>query len=283
MIIQRVPALFQPTYNSQYPVYNSGKHMEEMLFRYFSTNHREIKTNYVYLPVYWTSYYMLGKDLEVLKTWLHKLDKSKKYLTVVQNDCGIYVNDYNLNITVCGPSGGLSFKDTCLENNMYNGKTPSIILPYLCTPMIPKRSMEKDILCSFIGTQNNIYTDVLKDISGVQYFPDAGPEETCDILNRSTFTLTPRDIGYGSFRMYEAITCGCIPIYIWNGENPLPYSEKINWGAMCIMLHINNISVIMDKIKRAHVDNMQKNLAQNLKFFNFDAAFDYLRWKIEKK
>lgn len=283
MIIQRVPAIFQPTYIAQYPAYSSGKHMEEIIFRYFSTYHRDIKSKYVYLPVYWTSYYMLGKDLEVLKTWLHKLDKSKKYLTVVHNDCGIYVNDFNLNITVCGPSGGLNIKETCIENNLFIGKKPDIILPYLCTPNIPARSMEKDILCSFIGMEDDPYTNVLKDISGVEYFSNPEPEELCNILNRSTFTLCPRNIGYGSFRIYEAIQCKCIPIYIWSGDNPLPYSEKINWGGMSIMIHIDNINILQEKMKRVNIDNMQRQLAQNSKYFTFDGAFDYIRWKIETK
>ena len=279
MIIQRVPQLFQPTYNAMFPLYTSGKHMEEMFFRYFSHFQRSIKSSYVYLPVFWTSYYKNGGDIEVLKTWLHKLDKTKKYITIVQNDCGIYVNNLQLNIKVCGPSGGLN---TNGDIDIYTGKKADIIIPLLCDPEFPLRNLEKDIICSYIPTEHNIYPQ-LSDISDISSFNITDPNEYCDILNRSVFTLAPRDVGYTSFRLYEAILAGCIPIYIWENEMVLPFPSRINWGEICIMVNINHIHTIYERINKVNLHVMQKSVERMREQISYDKTFEYIREQIENK
>ena len=40
-------------------------------------------------------------------------------------------------------------------------------------------------------------------------------EDTFHIIERSNFTLTPRGHGSASWRMYETLQLGSIPIFIW--------------------------------------------------------------------
>jgi hypothetical protein len=40
-------------------------------------------------------------------------------------------------------------------------------------------------------------------------------EDTFHIIERSNFTLTPRGHGSASWRMYESLQLGSIPIFIW--------------------------------------------------------------------
>ena len=86
MLIENVPPIFQPSYKSDYPGYSSGKNIEEICYDYFSKECNNIKTDLVYLPVFWTSYYVInnyGENIDPLYEWLHKLDKTKKYFTIV--------------------------------------------------------------------------------------------------------------------------------------------------------------------------------------------------------
>jgi Exostosin family len=50
-------------------------------------------------------------------------------------------------------------------------------------------------------------------------FTEAAHNRSFELIERSTFTLAPRGSGSGSFRMYEALQLGSIPIFIW-GEHP---------------------------------------------------------------
>lgn len=49
-------------------------------------------------------------------------------------------------------------------------------------------------------------------------------EEIFGIIERSNFTLTPRGHGSASWRMYEALQLGSIPIYQWDYDPLVPYT-----------------------------------------------------------
>ena len=58
MEIVNVPPIFQPNYTRDYPSYSSGKNTEEIVYESLKMNRENIKTDMVYLPVFWTSYYL---------------------------------------------------------------------------------------------------------------------------------------------------------------------------------------------------------------------------------
>ena len=60
MLIVDVPSNFQPKYISNYPSYSSGKNMEEICYDFFSTHKDTIDSDYIYLPIFWTSYYVIN-------------------------------------------------------------------------------------------------------------------------------------------------------------------------------------------------------------------------------
>ena len=50
------------------------------------------------------------------------------------------------------------------------------------------------------------------------------------IMRNSIFSLCPRGFGPTSFRLYEAIQMGTIPVYIAEkNEHVLPFANKIDW------------------------------------------------------
>ena len=109
MLIQQVPQEFQPIYRSNYPGYSAGKNIEEICYDYFINQQSSINSDYIYLPVFWTSYYVThgyGQNINGLYNWLSTLDKTKKYFTIVQYASGIHVQNFDLNITVFSAGGG---------------------------------------------------------------------------------------------------------------------------------------------------------------------------------
>lgn len=166
-----------------------------------------------FLPVAWTSFYRragYGKD-EGLKRRLQKellnmLDPGKKYFTVVTWDDGIMNQVDHLDLQIfaaCGPR--IDFA-----------------IPLLCQPhRYPVHVNERDILCSFVGSNNHPIRDrLIKELqSEPGFYISSKPHDMrryCNILARSKYVLCPRGYGITSFRICEAIQYGAIPIYISN-------------------------------------------------------------------
>ena len=188
MLILNVPKQFQPTYKSNYPEYSNGLNMEEVFYKFFLNNKNKIKSDLIYLPIFWTSYYIIndyGKNILPLLQYLKTLDVSRKYFTIVQFASGIYItNDINLNIKVFSAGGGglnkiLLEKSLIIDkttgpikmfnNNtqqikvnkiceksyngkiIFNGNKGDVDIPLICLPIFPFLNLSKDIFCSFMG------------------------------------------------------------------------------------------------------------------------------------
>jgi len=218
MRIQNVPNTFQPKYTSTYPGYSAGKNMEEIFYDYYINTHTttSVQSSYVYLPVFWTSYYIshgYGQHIDELYDWLDTLDKTKKYFTIVQNASGIYVKNFDLQLTVFSAGGGglnINNHQTVHEIH-FHGFTRSCFfgvkgdydIPLLCLPSLPMNNITRDIFCSFMGRYDThkCRMDMKHILSPViynnkyQYMESSDHKTYCNILNRSIFTLAPR--GYG--------------------------------------------------------------------------------------
>jgi len=294
MKIQNIPSIFQPNYKSDYPSYSAGKNMEEIFFNMFKKNHESIKTNMIYLPVFWTSYYNThnyATNINDLYKWLGSLDKTKKYFTIVQYASGIYVKKFDLDIIVFSAGGGgLNIKGSACEKQLhYNGLKRFIFygnkgnfdIPLLCLPLFPNLNIKKDIFCSFMGRYDTHpcrmkMRETLKNNTKFEFFNSVNFEKYKEIVNRSVFTLAPRGYGYTSFRIYEAILCESIPIYIWDDKKILPFNDTIKWEEFCIVIHINELENLLDILEKVDIKQMQSNL-QKIKYnFTFEESYKYM-------
>jgi len=301
MLIVDVPSIFQPKYISNYPSYTSGKNMEEICYDFFSKNKDTIDSNCIYLPVFWTSYYVTNdyaNNIDELYDWLDTLDKTKKYFTIVQCAFGIFVKNFDLNITVFSSGGGglnIGRNTNIRQVNYTNGWIRSIFfgkkgdydLPLMCLPLFPSIDITKTIFCSFMGRFDThpcriIMKNVLSDNINFQFYDSLNYEEYNTILNKSIFTLAPRGFGYTSFRLFEAILAGSIPIYIWEGEKILPYSDELNWEDFCIIIHISEISNLPHILQNVDIDKMQCKVNEVKPLFTFENMENYILRKITK-
>ena len=300
MKILDIPKEFQPVYKSTYPGYSSGKNMEEIFYDMIKNNKDLIHTDLIYIPVFWTSYYVThnyANNIQPIYNWLDTLDKSKKYFTIVQYASGIFIKNenYKLDLMIFSAGGGgLNVKGSSSEKQLkYYGLTRHIFygnkgnydIPLMCLPLFPSMNIKKDIFCSFMGRFDTHYCrinmyNVLHKNEKFKLFKSVNFEKYKEILNRSIFTLAPRGYGYTSFRIYEAIMANSIPIYIWHDKKILPFEDDINWEDFCIIIHNDDIEKLPEILDNVNITEKQKNL-QKVKYkFTFDETFKFIKKKI---
>ena len=65
---------------------------------------------------------------------------------------------------------------------------------------------------------------------------------------KSKFCLCPRGYGLNSFRLYEAMQLGCVPVIITD-EPYLPWKDELNWDEFSVLITPDKISNIVSILK----------------------------------
>jgi hypothetical protein len=246
----RVPANYPV-----YPPYHTGKYLEEYFYDYYLTNKDKFdSTGYTLIPAFWTNIYNTNINRHLVQIYLNYLPKGKKYFAVSQHDDAVIEKL---------PEGTIHFSAGGL-----NGQIP---IPLVCSP-IPEGLMHKtsikDILCSFVGTvlptceiRNSLY-NLLKNKESFYFtektqwsptIPQNKLKEFINITQRSWFTLCPRGYGLQSFRFYEALQLGSIPIFVYDIEW-FPFDDTIDWSMFSVIVHKEDILRIPDIINKISIE-----------------------------
>jgi hypothetical protein len=240
-----VPVHFREKIRFPYPPHQRGDLIEEYADCFFS-NAPNIE-NWTYLPVHWTGWFCnhdYGKNQRAMRELYDYVESlpSSKYFTVVQNDDGTLCDD-------------LLHKKGCIIFGA--GGIGDIPIPLLCDPHPCKVKVNNlQYKASFVGNPNThpCRGEMMQAIVGKQgYFCEYGDTGLFEqITIHSKFCLAPRGYGKTSYRMYEAISMGAIPIYIYD-ELWLPFCDKIDWKN-AVLIPIKDIEKI-DDILSIYSDN----------------------------
>ena len=108
-----------------------------------------------------------------------------------------------------------------------------------------------------------------------------------EMINQSHFSICPRGFGPTSFRLYESIQAGTIPIYI-SDEYFLPFKEFLDWQKFSVLLKPRNISsipkIVNKIINSGDINQMNTNLKNiSKKYFNFQFMSEYIKSIVEEK
>ena len=239
----------QPKYPT-YPPYHQGEYLEDYFMTFFDDV--GVKTDRTFIPVSWTTYYCDGYNRQELQRVLNDLDRDGKYFTVCQHDDAVQENLPG--DTLIFSAGG---------NCQKAGVVP---IPLVCSEIPSEfvRDEERNTLVSFVGSDTHpIRKECLRHLlekDGVElyYKPWANnvPMDQfrffVDKTLRSRFCLAPRGYGKSSFRMYEAMRLGSIPVYVSN-EHYTPFSDVIDWSEFCVLISEFQIPEIYD-ILRSYTD-----------------------------
>lgn len=241
-----------------YPPYHEGLYLEEFFYKkYLQSKPLFDCYERTLIPIFWTSCYMQQIDVQpYIDALVEQLGSNTKFFVVAQHDDAIKENL---------PDDTLCF---CAGGN--NGGIP---IPLICAP-IPRhhtthiryhwedhvRLEEKSYACSFIGSITHPIRQKLFDKlvakPGFEFITKGWSfkigndqqEMFFDYTRRSMFTLCPRGYGAQSFRTYEAIQLGSIPIYVHDDNKWLPFEDKIDWESFSLVVHEDKIDQIPDMI-----------------------------------
>lgn len=239
-----------------YPPYHQGFYLEDYFFDWYTKNN--IETDRIYIPVFWTTCYV-DNHLVGLQNAINRLNPELKYFTVAQHDDAI--REKLPPNTICFNAGG-------------NGG--GIPIPLVCSPIKDeiKPNLERDIFCSFVGSvthpirnmmYNSLHTIPKYVIYGKQWTSAVSNDDFNNFLNltsRSIFSLCPRGYGRSSFRLYEVMQLGSIPVYIYDYKW-CPFEDEIDWSEFSVLIDVNNIQnidKILSSISQDRIKQMQDNL-----------------------
>ena len=240
-----------------YPSYHEGAYLEDSFYEYFKESN--IASNRFYIPVFWTTCYCDNK-IQGLQEAISRLNPNMKYFTVAQHDDAI--RESLPPDTICFNAGG-------------NGG--GIPIPLVCSPIkddIKPKHSTRDIFCSFVGsTTHPIRSAIFESLKGNdRYFfsnriwtpsvPQEDLERFLDIASRSVFSLCPRGYGRSSFRLYEVMQLGSIPVFVYD-EKWTPFEDEIDWNEFSVLVRssdIHRIDEILSSYSESKIEQMQNNL-----------------------
>ena len=254
--IIKTPKSFKAKKQLTYPP-NQGNDImiEEYFYNYILSGSKNFKFNsrFYYLPIFWTNYFHkknYGKKIKFLRFFINTINFfyiNKTKFTIVQYAGGIKAP---LNNSIIFASAGKELSPLG-RGSVY------IPIPLISKPFQYKKKANKLYKASFIGRNthpvrlklleqfkdnDNFKIDIVEDINNVNKFNN--------YLENSIFTLCPRGTSPTSFRLYESISSGSIPIYIsdifW-----LPFEDEINWEEICVFIkpdEIDKIESIIDEL-----------------------------------
>ncbi|MBD2593969.1 exostosin family protein [Nostoc spongiaeforme FACHB-130] len=238
--IVRVPSCLQdPPY--KYQGYQ-GPWIEGFFHEYWVKNN--ISSHITYLPILFDSFffhsqvhkytprqfeYIYGQLLQITQKSIHP---DKIYFTIL----GMYDHpiwdwhQFPKNVLVFSANGNGDIAIPLLKGSPQ----------FQCPP--------KEILVSFMGrldgasNTGNLRQQMYDNLRDFAYFGQGANWRS--IMEKSTFTLCPRGLGRTSFRLYEAISVGSIPIYIWDDMEWLPYQDVLDWSEIAISVNIKDLDKI---------------------------------------
>ncbi len=237
-----------PREDAIYPPYHKGQYLEEYFVSKYLDDADQIKSKNLFLPIHWTAVFNFkaNKGLQPgtanhnLRTKLFKviskLPQDLSYFTVSTHDDA--------------PMGNFppNTRHFYAGGNSPIGTDP---IPLVCSEINYNHDPQKMIFCSFVGSATNqIRNKALQyfhskpgySVSAFHWKPDVSIDQQklfIDQTSRSRFTLCPRGYGATSYRLYEAMQLGSIPVYI-SDKLMLPWVEEIDWDTFCVVTQISN-------------------------------------------
>jgi hypothetical protein len=290
--IEAIPEIFRNSEIIEYPIHNKSEGIEQKFSTYIDSNNTP-RSKLKYLPIQWTNYLIknnYGKNIEDLQLYCDDLIKNnpnERYFTVVQYDGGPIVN---LNNCVVFSSGGM-FGTKNNENLSF------IPIPLLTDPHKRIRPKKKKYKIGYIGRNTHPIRGNLEDLLSINNenliinIPSDGvskkdSKKFKDVLSKSIFSLCPRGFGPASFRLYESLEFGSIPIYV-SDDFHLPYRDIIDWEKLCLLIKLDEINTIEKKVndlinsgKFLEMINYGKFCHKN--YFNFEYTISNIISEVEK-
>lgn len=279
-------SLFNVPNRLTYPPFKNGLYLEEYFKKYFDEKKPEVKRTYI--PLLWTNFQLDLSFLKHKQELQQQLDEFVKlnpnehgYFTVIQHDEGGHLTLPPNTLVFNGGNNGdvplpLIYED---ENNT------------LVTSREKSTDVKRDILCSFVGRNTHTIRKTIYEayrtnssfkflyIQGGAKVDSKTQSDFINVTLQSKFALAPRGYGRSSFRFFEIMQLGAVPIYVWDDKNWLPYQDKLNYDEFAIVIHesqITNLYEILSKKTDEEYKIMASNVDKYKSFFTLEYMAEYI-------
>lgn len=294
----------KPSIIANYPPFKNGLYMEEYFSKYWEQLDNTIKTRFIYIDAFWHNIFHLnifGSNGSIRQTMneltpyiLEICNNAKKENKIVFTLChwddGIQLQcEKPDNLIIFSIGGSNNLKDKAVNLPLIVEDKTNRLLSY------PRKSFkDRRILCSFIGTfthhVRNILYDSLKHNGDFQFecnnswsinVSEHMMNLFIDVTSNSKFGLAPRGYGNSSFRFFEIMQLGVIPIYVYDTDNinGLPYQDILDYSLFSIVICINKINElpsILHSISEDKYNQMLIELNKVKHYFAPDGVCDYV-------
>lgn len=272
-----------------YPPHHKGDHLEEKFLKFWES---EGAGNRKLIPIHWTAVYNYrvkeglgpgtpnGELRNKLKTYLKSLDPTEKYFVVCTHDDA--------------PSEELP-PNTVVFSAGGNSSRIDVPIPLTCGPHEGPGDNLRTIPISFVGSLTHPIRHIMgKELHGkhgvflnaTNWVPEVSTERADlfkQVTQRSIFSLCPRGYGATSYRLYEAMQLGAIPVYV-SDKHLLPWSDEIDWSSFCVIIKPENIINIpqmtlgMEASKVRKMQDILQDVWQN--YFSIESTCKHISKKI---
>ena len=256
-----------------YPPYHTGEYLEDYFFNRFEKEN--LSTERDYIGISWTTLYCDNKR-EGLQQFLNSLPKDRKYFTVSQHDDA--PQELLPPDTICFSAGG-------------NIQGSNIIpIPLICSklPIEFIDTHKRELLASFVGSATHPIrikmANACQNSKEIKLYiknwtPSVNQNEFDTFINltiNSIFCLCPRGYGLNSFRLYEAMQLGSIPVVITN-QYYLPWQDELNWNEFAVLIseeQLPDLQSILESYKEEQLESMRQKIKEVYpKYFTLDGMY----------
>ena len=235
------------------------------------------EADYIYLPIFWNRFYINTPDAD--GHWGGGTDKLNEQVSEVLR-YGIPVFTISeADEFILHPQ--INWGDMIMFISSRRGDK-GIDIPLLSASHdLPSKIPDKKYLASFVGSLGTDGTrtamqEALKDREDCWIeHAGKGSEYFVNLMLSSYIALCPRGTGGQSFRFYEAMQLGVVPLYI-SDVDCRPFKNWIDWNLCSIYFSSpNKLSFWMDFYDNDKI--LLKNLGDNAKF-TYDNFLAYRKW-----
>lgn len=243
----------RPPTSVHYPPFKHGRYFEEYFHDFWASSQAAKLQRFVYVAVFWHN--LFNNHTAAVAAPL--------LAPAVQEVCEAARKQGRVPFTVCqwddGPCLGPAKPDNLVVFSL--GQSVDVPMPLIVEDVqdklrkVPRLPFEqRAVLCSFVGSITHpVRRRMVQELAGVdgvelhvmpQWRVDV-PKEAASLFvsttQRSKFALAPRGYGPSSFRFFEAIQLGVVPVYIHDGDNALPFRDVVDYSRFAVVLHVDEV------------------------------------------
>ena len=279
--ILKIPEEFMDMSVIKYPPHQKSKNIEAKTYLEIVRNIESLNSNLIYLPIQWTNYLVknnYGKNLQPLQDYVNSLSTGQSYFSIVQYAGGPLVDIDNILFFTAGGlfntkiNKNLSYMSIPLISDQHKTKLNYKNKKYLASYLGRNTHKIREEIEMLFKNDKNFYVKNLNSMD----IKRSDSLKFKKIMSNSIFSLCPRGFGPTSFRLYESIQMGSIPVYIAeNKEHVLPFSEFIDWEKLCVITNISNLKSLDKKLisiveKGEHKERLKYGKYCLEKYLNYD-------------